>query len=92
MKQSQAKAVAQDALLWLAQDQEALTHFLNATGASPDDVRNGVEDQEFLGFVLDFIMSSDDMVLGAAASASVAPETLLRARAVLPGGDAPNWT
>ncbi len=92
MKSAQAKAIAQDALIWLSADPEALGQFLSASGASPDDVRKGLEDDEFLGFVLDFVLSSDEAVLGASAAAGVSPEGIARARAVLPGGDLPNWT
>lgn len=92
MKSDQATTIAQEALLWLSRDPEMLSHFLQASGASPEDVRKGLENQEFLGFVLDFVLMSDETVLGAAAAAGVAPERIARARAVLPGGATPNYT
>lgn len=92
MQSDQATSIAQDALLWLSGDPEMLSHFLQASGASPEDVKKGLEDQEFLGFVLDFVLMSDETVVGAAAAAGVSPERILRARAVLPGGETPNYT
>jgi hypothetical protein len=92
MKFDQAIEIAQDALIWLSREPEAFGHFLNATGFSPDDLRDRHADPEFLGFLLDFVMMSDESVMGAAAAAGIAPDGIARARAALPGGDSPAWT
>ncbi len=55
-------------------------------------MRNGAFEPEFLGFVLEFILGSDAMVLDFAASAGLRPEDPLRARALLAGSELPNWT
>ena len=49
-------------------------------------------DPEFLGFVLDYLLQSDALVLAFAQDASLPPERVARARAALPGGYAPDWT
>jgi hypothetical protein len=92
MNSAAAKAIAQDALIWLSHDAEALSVFLNSTGASIEDVRGGYDDQVFLGFVLDFVLMTDEAVIGAANAAGVAPDRIARARAALPGGASPDWT
>ncbi|WP_424931206.1 DUF3572 domain-containing protein [Amaricoccus macauensis] len=92
MKTELAKSIAQDALVALTGDPENLSHFLAATGASTDDVRQRFEDEEFLGFVLDFILMSDELVISSASAANVAPERIIVARHALGGGAAPNWT
>jgi predicted transposase YbfD/YdcC len=92
MTPDRAKAIAQDALIWLSGEPEALSSFLHSTGASVEDVRKGYEDQEFLGFVLDFVLMTDEAVLAASAAAGVRPEHIARARVALPGGATPDWT
>lgn len=87
-----ATALAQDALIWLSGDPEVLSHFLAATGLSAADLRARHSDPEFLGFLLDFVLMSDENVIALACAASVDPAEIARARAALPGGDLPNWT
>jgi hypothetical protein len=92
VKQEQAVALAQDALVWLAGRPEVLEALLAASGVGSGDLRARAEDPEFLGFVLDHILQSDALVLAFAAAAGVAPERPARARAALPGGYSPDWT
>ncbi len=87
-----AVAVAQDALIWLAGQPDAMSRFLAATGADPADLRAGGSDPEFLGFLLDFLMSDEALLLEFCESNSCPPTLPGRARAALPGGDLPNWT
>ena len=42
--------------------------------------------------ILDFLLGDEDLLLAFCAEAGVAPTVPARARAALPGGDAPNWT
>lgn len=92
MKQEQAVALAQRALIWLADEPEALGAFLVVSGASPGDLRARAQDPEFLGFLLEHLLQSDALVLAFARDAGVPPDLPARARAALPGGDVPNWT
>lgn len=92
MKEEQATRLAQEALIWLAGRPEALEGFLGATGAGPDDVRRRAAEPEFLGFVLDHLLSAEPLLLAFAADAGVRPDLPARARAALPGGYVPDWT
>lgn len=92
MKQEQAIALGQRALIWLALEPDALGAFLAASGAGPADLRARAQDPEFLGFLLEHLLQSDALVLAFARDAGVAPDQPARARAALPGGDLPNWT
>lgn len=87
-----AEETAVAALGWIAADAELLGRFLAISGAAPQDIRARAADPEFLGFVLDFVLSDDALVTGFAAVAGLAPEAVARARAGLPGGDLPAWT
>lgn len=92
MTTDQAETLALQVLVWISADDELSGGFLGMTGAAPEDLRLRAKDPDFLGFVLDYLLSSDDMVLTFADAHSLPPESLMQARAKLPGGDIPNWT
>jgi hypothetical protein len=88
----EAAAIGQDALIWLAGRPDALAGFLAASGVAPQDLRNRAADPEFLGFVLEFVAGSDQMILDFTAESGLDPSAPMRARAALPGGAEHNWT
>lgn len=92
MAESQAETLAARALAWMAGDAELLGRFLAWSGAGPADLRASAADPGFLGFVLDFVLADESTLVAFAATESVSPELVTRARAALPGGDVPNWT
>ena len=92
MDKEKATSYAISALIWLANNQQSLEMFLNASGASPDDLRVRAQDPEFLGFVLDFFMTSDELMTSLSVDLKIAPAQLNIARSTLAGGDLPNWT
>lgn len=87
-----AETVAVQALVWIAERDELASSFLGASGASADELRDRAGDPEFLGFVLDFLLGDEDALLNFCEDIAVKPDTPMRARAALPGGDLPNWT
>lgn len=92
MKQEQAIELGQSALIWLAGNADALGGFLAASGADASEVRARAADPEFLGFVLEYLLQSDALVIDFATEAGLPPDRVARARAALPGGYAPDWT
>ena len=92
MNKDKATSYAINALLWLANNQQSFEMFLNASGANPDDIRERAQDPEFLGFVLDFFMTSDELITNLSEDLNISPEQLNLARSTLTGGDLPNWT
>ena len=92
MQSEKAIGTAQDALIWLADQPEALAAFLGASGLGPGELRARVADAEFLGFVLDFLLGNEAMLLAFCAETGRAPTAPALARAALPGGNLPNWT
>ena len=91
MKQEQAIAIGQKALIWIASDPDLLGAFLDTSGLAPAEVRARAAEPEFLGFVLDFVLAADAHVLAFAAVEALPPEAPARARATLGGGE-PHWT
>jgi hypothetical protein len=92
MRKSEAEALAIEALGWLAGQPEALGRFLADAGAGPGELRALAAEPAFLGFVIDFLLSDEPLLLAFCAERGVPPETPMRARAALPGGDIPHWT
>ena len=92
MKPEAAEAFAIGVLGWIAADETASGAFLGMSGASVDDLRSGAGDPAFLGFVLDYLLSDEAALIACCEALSAPPETALRARQALPGGDAPYYT
>ena len=86
------ETIALRALAFIASDEEAMGGFLGRCGADIDTVRSRAKDPEFLGFVLDHLMTEDEAVIAFAAAEGLDPMQVVAARAALPGGDTPNWT
>ncbi len=92
MNRDAAERMAIEALGWMARDDELLGAFLGAAGAAPEDLRARAAEPEFLGFVMDFMLGDDAMLVAFCDAAGHAYDAPMRARAALPGGDLPNWT
>lgn len=92
MQKQDAETLGLRVLTFLAADSDAMGAFLGRYGADIETVRSRANDPEFLGFVLDHLMSEDESVLAFAAAEGIDPMQVMQARAALPGGDTPNWT
>ncbi len=88
----QSQVVALEALGWLIANDELLPVFLGASGASIDDIKTSAADVGFQSSVLDFLMMDDEWVLACTASMNRKPDSLMRARAGLPGAGEVHWT
>jgi hypothetical protein len=78
--QHDPELLAVKALGFLAETPDALTRFLNSTGATPSDLRDLAEDPHFLGAVLDFLLSDDELVRHFCTSESIDAQAVHRAR------------
>ncbi|MEM8791522.1 MAG: DUF3572 domain-containing protein [Pseudomonadota bacterium] len=87
-----AELLAARVLGWLALDADVTGRFAAMAGADVTELRDRVREPEFLGFVLDFLLSDEQMLLACCEALTVPPDHPMRARAALPGGDLPNWT
>lgn len=87
-----AETIGLQAVAWLAANDDLLPVFLGATGASEADFRIGLEDPDFQGSVLDFLLMDDAWIMAFCSAADVQPEAPMAARAALPGGGTVHWT
>jgi hypothetical protein len=92
VQQEPAQIVALRALSWLAEDADRLAQFLNASGAGAADLRTRAAEPEFLGAVLDHLLTEEAWVLAFCDASGLPRDLPLRARAALPGGSALHWT
>jgi hypothetical protein len=92
MNETGAVALAQGALIWLAARPDEVERLLVASGLDAADLAARAADPELLGFVLDYLLGNEPGLVAFAAAEGVDPAAVTRARAVLPGGQVPNWT
>lgn len=92
MNRESAENLGIQVLGWLASNDDLLTQFLGMSGISVSDLRVRAQEPEFLGFVLDFLLSDDAAIIAFCEDNRISTETPMLARAALPGGDVPNWT
>lgn len=92
LSRESAELLGIQALGWVAGQPDLAGRFLAAAGASADEMRARAADPEFLGFVLDFLLTDEEALLAFARESGIPPDRPLRARAALPGGALPHWT
>jgi len=92
MRPEQAETFALQALAWLASDDEMLGGFMGLSGLAPEELRSRAGDAEFLGAVLDYILSADAYVLALSDALNTKPDQVIAARIALPGGAQMHWT
>lgn len=80
-----AETMALQAAAFLGADDDRLAAFCAETGFAPGEIAASLTNPQFLGGVLDYILQSDDLVLGLASTLNVQPETVAAARRHLPG-------
>jgi len=87
MTRSEARDIADAGFSHIAADAELVAAFLGQAGTDAAGLRAMATRPEFAQFVLDFLLEQDQRVLDFAASAGLQPQRVVRARAVLGGGD-----
>lgn len=87
-----AEALAAEVFSWLTEDVDRLNTFMGTTGASPADLVRSINTPAFLGTVLDFLLTDDQMIKDFCDTRGLPYTAPMQARAALPGGDSWNWT
>ncbi|MCL7999446.1 DUF3572 domain-containing protein [Brucella sp. 21LCYQ03] len=86
MSQSEAEALAVEALVWMAQDNELMPRFLALTGIEVSSIRSAAQEPGFLAGVLQFYLSHEPTLLRFCQETGRDPATIEKAAALLPGG------
>ena len=87
-----AETLAAQAFSWVAEDVERLNAFMAMTGAAPADIVRNANSAAFLGTVLDYILTEDQLVIAFCDSCKLPYTAPMQARGLLPGGQSWNWT
>jgi hypothetical protein len=82
-----AEILAIQALSFIAEEPERLGGFLNATGLTPERLRESANAPDFLAGVLEHMLADESLLLAFADSAAIDPAAVARARNALGG----NW-
>lgn len=81
----EAESIAAQGLAFLAEEPARFVRFLSLTGLTPEGIRARIGTPEVLAAVLEHLSADESLLLTFAATASVAPETIAPALAVLQG-------
>lgn len=92
MDKQTARGFATDGLLWLARNKNYLEAFLIASGTTILDLRIRSNDTEFLVFVLDFLMTSDELICNLCSNLNIEPEIIQQAHYALSNQGLRDWT
>lgn len=82
---SEASDITLNLLGFIAADEGRIERFLALSGMSPQDLKDGAQKPEFLGFLLDYALQDESLILEFAAATGTKPETIQGARFALPG-------
>jgi hypothetical protein len=80
-----AATIALKALGYLADFEQELNRFLDLSGASAETLRARIEEPEFLGAVLDFLLTHEELLVGFCDATSIPARDVHMARHVLAG-------
>ena len=81
-----AEILAIQAFSFIAEEPERLGGFLNATGLTPDRLRESANAPDFLAGVLEHMLADESLLVAFADSAGINPAEIARARAALGRG------
>ena len=87
MNYEQAEILGLQGLAHVAGDEEILLAYLRLSGITPEDLKNSAADPATLGSILDYFLNNEKRLIAFCQAADIAPDRVLKARRVLPGGD-----
>jgi len=71
--------IAVAVLGWIAEDEDRLYPFLNASGLDPASLREAARDPGFLGAVLDHVVGNEPVLIACAQALETKPERVVAA-------------
>jgi Protein of unknown function (DUF3572) len=86
VSQTEAAMIAHQFIVFIGGNEQYLAQFLDQSGLLPKDFSSNMTDHTFLGFLLDFALQDESLLLAFAAAHDIAAESVVAARRALPGG------
>ncbi len=84
-KALEGTTIALKLMAFIAEDDERMERFASLSGMSLGDLKEGAENPVFLGFLLDYAMQDEALILCFAENNQISPQSLASARRQLPG-------
>ncbi|MDE2446166.1 MAG: DUF3572 domain-containing protein [Alphaproteobacteria bacterium] len=78
-------AIALQLLGFIAADEDRLARFTALSGLGPGEMKDGLQNPVFLGFMLDYALQDEALILAFAESAVISPQAVANARRNFPG-------
>jgi Protein of unknown function (DUF3572) len=82
---SEASSISLKLIGFIASDEERLERFLALSGISLMDLKEGAANPEFQGFVLDYALQDEKLIVDFSISTGIKAELIQFARYALPG-------
>ena len=84
-KTLESSTIALQLMAFLASDDERMERFSALSGMTLGDMKDGANNPVFLGFMLDYALQDEALILSFAEAHEITPQTLALARRQLPG-------
>ena len=91
MNEEVATGHALNALSFIIADENMQDRFLALSGMSPDEMKERLQETEFLASILEFLVSHEPDLISYAESANQRPELIVTAWRALGGGVGQEW-
>lgn len=82
-----SNVIALQLMAFIASNEERLERFSALSGIGLFEMQNGSQDLVFLGFMLDYALQDEALILEFAQNHQISPQTLVNARRSFPGAN-----
>ena len=82
-----SNVIALQLMAFIASNEERLERFSALSGIGLFEMQNGSQDLVFLGFMLDYALQDEALILEFAQNHQISPQTLVNARRNFPGAN-----
>ena len=84
---SDSNVIALQLMAFIVSNEERLERFSALSGIGPIEMQTGAHDPVFLGFMLDYALQDEALILDFAQNHEISPQTLVNARRNFPGAN-----
>ncbi len=84
---SDSNVIALQLMAFIASNEERLERFSALSGMGLHEMQTGATDPVFLGFMLDYALQDEALILEFAQNHEISPQTLVNARRNFPGAN-----
>ena len=84
---SDSNVIALQLMAFIVSNDERLERFSALSGIGPFEMQTGAHDPVFLGFMLDYALQDEALILDFAQNHKISPQTLVNARRNFPGAN-----